>query len=386
VCHGLDGKGNGVAAPLLHPRPRDFTTGTFKFRTTASGSIPTDADLLRSIREGLPGTSMPALGEFLRGDSLASVVLYVKSFSSRFLTRRPIPLPPPLPVLSTEASLRAGKAVYERLDCGSCHGSDGTGKDAVAVDLQDDWGYTLRPTNLSEPWTFRGGSDANAIYMRIRGGIDGAPMPSYAASASEKEMLDAANYVVSLARKPVWSMSAEELMEHYRAISAHDRANPVERGRYLARAIGCATCHTSFSGEGYLLEELANAGGMKWSLGPYGFVYSTNLTSDKETGLGGWTDEEIRRGITRGIRKDGSRSIPFPMPWTSLASLSEEDLNAIIAYLRTIPPVYNKIPDPEPLNLVSYLWGKFKMLILRKDFAVMSYPGNAGTTAKGVQR
>ena len=67
------------------------------------------------------------------------------------------------------------------------------------------------------------------------------------------------------------------------------------------------------------------------------------------------------------------------MPWTSTANLSEPDLNAIIAYLRTLPPIANKVPEPEPLSLFDYLWGKFKMLVLREDFAGISYPGNAGT-------
>jgi len=379
ICHGEEGKGDGIAAPLLHPRPRDFSVGKFKFRTTEFGSIPTDADLERTIREGAHATAMPAWAGFLRGDTLLAVVGYVKSFSPRFLTERPAVIPSPRTAPASPSSVQSGKKVYEKLECASCHGTDGQGKDAVAVDLQDDWGYELRATNLAEPWTFRGGADQRDLYMRVRGGIDGTPMPSYASSATEREMLDLVNYVISLGRKPVWRMDSAELGEHYRRLAAADGANPVERGRYLTRALGCGTCHTPYDARGHLSEELAYAGGVKWSLGPYGFVYSANLTSDKETGLGNWTDEEIRRAITRGIRKDGGRTLPFPMPWTSTANLSEPDLSAIIAYLRTLPPIANKVPEPASLSLFDYLWGKFKMLVLHEDFAGISYPGNAGT-------
>lgn len=103
-----------------------------------------------------------------------------------------------------------------------------------------------------------------------------------------------------------------------------------------------------------------------------------NLTSDKETGLGGWTDEEIRTFVTTGVRRDGTRMLPFPMPWTSYAHLTPDDLSAVVAYLRTIPPIYNKIPLPQKMNVFSYLWGKFRGLILHKDDPGFAYPGNAG--------
>ena len=122
------------------------------------------------------------------------------------------------------------------------------------------------------------------------------------------------------------------------------------------------------------------AGGQRWDLYPFDNVISYNLTSDKETGLGDWTDDQIRTFLTRGIRRNGTRMIPYPMPWPAFAHLKESDLNAIVAYLRTLPPVYNKIPDPKSPNIFSYLWGKFQVLILKKDLPIHLYPGNAGTT------
>ena len=382
TCHGVDGKGAGIAAAFLNPRPRNFTSGKFKFRTTESGSIPTDADLERTIRNGLHGTSMPDWKDFLSSDSLRLVIAYIKSFSPRFVQEQPKIVAVGSPIPSSLSSVAAGKKVFDRLECASCHGSDGAGKDAIATDLVDDWGNEIAASNLTEPWTFRDGSAPQNIYLRIRTGIDGSPMPSYKGSANDQEMWNLSNYIVSLARKPVWKMNASEVAQYYTRLSQESKSNPVAHGKYLTRVLGCATCHSSYNTDGTLMEGLRFAGGLKWSLGPYGTVVDGNLTSDKETGLGNWTDDEIKRCITRGIRKDGSRSLPFPMPWTNFAHLSEDDLNAIVAYLRTLPPVYNKIPPPEPLNVFSYLWGKFKMLILKEDFASLSYPGNAGTTGK----
>jgi len=91
ACHGKEGKGNGPASALLSPRPRDFTTGKFKFRSTGTGSIPTDGDLLNTVRNGLHATAMPDWKPFIGDDSLKAVVEYVKSFSIRFSREMPKP-------------------------------------------------------------------------------------------------------------------------------------------------------------------------------------------------------------------------------------------------------------------------------------------------------
>ncbi|MBM2846957.1 MAG: hypothetical protein HW407_2269, partial [Bacteroidetes bacterium] len=70
----------------------------------------------------------------------------------------------------------------------------------------------------------------------------------------------------------------------------------------------------------------------------------------------------------------------YPMPWPSFAHLKGEDLNAMIAYLRTLPPIYNKIPLPKSPNFFSYMWGKFRALILKEDIPLRAFSGNAGTT------
>src|SRR5689334_17519262 len=83
-CHGAAGKGDGPAAAFLTPRPRDFTTGKYKIRTTESGSVPSDADLVQSVRQGLYGSAMPAWDRILSDEDIRGVVDYIKSLSPQF--------------------------------------------------------------------------------------------------------------------------------------------------------------------------------------------------------------------------------------------------------------------------------------------------------------
>ena len=374
-CHGANGKGDGAAAPVLIPRPRDFTSAKYKLRTTESGSLPTDDDLIRTITHGIPGTSMPAWEPFLSASDIANVAAYVKTFSPRFGTDRPQIVPAvaaSVPGAPSPQTLAAGKAVFDKLRCGACHGTDGKGTGAIATDLKDDDGRPLPATNLAEPWTFRGGSTPQDVYLRFRTGMNGTPMPSFVDAASEGELRNLAVYVVSLARKPAWEMTAQELTDFYKAQQAEWQKDPARRGRYLVSTLGCSFCHTPVRDDGSLIDGMLFAGGQKWQAVPFGNFVSYNLTSDKETGLGGWTDDQIKKFITTGVRRDGSRMIPFPMPWISYANLTAADQSAIVAYLRTIPPIANRIPAPERPNIVSYLWGKFQLLILHKDLPLLA--------------
>jgi mono/diheme cytochrome c family protein len=381
-CHGLDGRGDGAAAPALIPRPRDFTSAKFKLRTTESGSLPTDDDIVRTITYGVPGTSMPGWQPFLSQGDIAAVASYVKAFSPRFASERPQIIPTvsaAAPGAPSPQSIAAGKAVYEKLRCGACHGTDGKGTGAIATDLKDDDGRPLPATNLTEPWTFRGGATPQDVYLRFRSGMNGTPMPSFVDAASETDLRNLAVYVLTLARKPAWDMNAAELTAFYQAQAAEAARDPVRRGRYLVTTLGCSFCHTPVRADGSLVDAMLLAGGQKWTAVPFGDFVSYNLTSDKETGLGAWSDDQIKTFVTRGVRRDGSRMIPFPMPWMSYANLTPSDLNAIVAYLRTIPPITNRIPAPTRPNIVSYLWGKFQLLILKKDMPLLTFPGNAGS-------
>jgi cytochrome c oxidase cbb3-type subunit 2 len=381
-CHGSAGKGDGPAAMFLTPRPRDFTTGKYKIRTTETGTPPTDEDLTGSVRRGLHGTAMPAWDRILSDADVADVVQYIKSLSPQFAT-------PPKPVVvgagaaSSPASVARGQQAYDKLQCGKCHGTDGRGTGAVTTSFEDDARQPLPAADLTEPWTFRGGATSRDIYLRFRTGMMGTPMPSFADAASEGEMWDLANYVVSRGRKPVWSMTADEIVRFYAQQDAEAKRNPAKRGKYLVDTHLCSICHSPIDEHGRMLPGMYLAGGQVLRLMPWGEFPTANLTSDKETGIGTFTDEQLKQSITRGVMHDGSRMLPFPMDWGAFSAMTPDDLNAMIAYLRTIPAVKNRVPPPSRSWLPVHLWGKFQMLILHKDQPFVIFFGNAGT--KGAQ-
>ena len=383
-CHGSDGKGNGPASDALNPKPRDFTRGTYKFRSTVTGSLPSDDDLYRSIAHGLPGTSMLAWQGLLSDEQIRALAGYVKQFSPRFATERPTPVAATPAVPSSPASIDKGRTAYDALACNACHGDGGAGVDAAALGLKDDWGHDVHPPNLAEPWSFRGGRTAADVYMRLRSGIDGTPMPSFADTAKDADLWDVSNYVASLARKPVWEMTVDELKAHYARQAEQDAASPVQRGRSLVATMACGHCHTPVDRDARALPGLTLAGGLKMRLVVWGDVVTPNLTSDNETGLGRYGDDDIKRAFTRGIKHDGSRMLPFPMGWPAYAHLTPQDQDAIVAYLRTVPPVRNAIPPPARLGFFAYMSAKFQMLLAGKDFPIIAFPGNAGSAGDPV--
>src|SRR3974390_510247 len=90
-CHGYKGDGKGYAADFVFPKPRDFTKGTYKFRSTPSGDPPTDEDIIRSIRNGNPGTSMPPWNRF-SDEEVKALVDYLKKFSPDTFTAKTTPI------------------------------------------------------------------------------------------------------------------------------------------------------------------------------------------------------------------------------------------------------------------------------------------------------
>jgi mono/diheme cytochrome c family protein len=108
------------------------------------------------------------------------------------------------------------------------------------------------------------------------------------------------------------------------------------RGQYIFATAGGCACHTVPKGT-------PNVGGRPFPI-PFGTIYSTNLTQDKRTGLGDWTDEQIADAITKGIRRDGSRILPV-MPYEKYSGMARDDLQALIAYLRTLKPIQKATPE-----------------------------------------
>ena len=119
------------------------------------------------------------------------------------------------------------------------------------------------------------------------------------------------------------------------------QASLVERGAYLARAADCEACHTTQDGKPY-------AGGLPFKL-PFGTLHSTNITPDKETGIGNYSDQDFLNAVHRGIRHDGARLYPA-MPFASYTYMTDDDALAIKAYLFSLPPV--RAPAPE--NTLSF--------------------------------
>jgi mono/diheme cytochrome c family protein len=119
--------------------------------------------------------------------------------------------------------------------------------------------------------------------------------------------------------------------------AAHAQANNelVARGQYVFAVAGGCACHTEPEGT-------PHAGARAFPI-PFGTVFSTNITQDKETGLGAWTDQQIHDALIRGIRKDGSRLLPV-MPYEKYSGMAQEDLRAMIAFMRTLKPVKKATP------------------------------------------
>jgi cytochrome c oxidase cbb3-type subunit 2 len=223
-CHGVDGDGHGPAATFLEPRPRDFTTGVFKFRSTPSGSLPTDGDLYRTITRGVRGTAMPTWHELPEKDRLA-VITYVKTFSPRWREERaevPVALPDP-PGARAEL-LQRGKALYGEAKCAECHGENGQGDGPSAPQLRDDVGFRIRPTDFRRG-QFKGGSDVRDVFRALSTGLDGTPMPSFADAMTEDERWAISYYVLSLSafRDP---LTGERLRLGADAMAALNAAAP----------------------------------------------------------------------------------------------------------------------------------------------------------------
>ena len=129
------------------------------------------------------------------------------------------------------------------------------------------------------------------------------------------------------------------------------KGNKVAYGEYLATMAHCIECHTPAVGPGPErdYQKRFAAGGFSFNIVGRTSV-SRNITSDPETGIGAWTDEEIKRAISQGFDRHGRKLVP-PMPYNYFKDLAPEDLDAIVAYVRTFPPIKNLIEPNPPLQL-----------------------------------
>jgi mono/diheme cytochrome c family protein len=184
ACHGVDGRGDGEAAYLLNPKPRDLRAARYRLVSTWEG-VPTDDDLLRTITRGIPGSAMPSWGHLPELDRRA-LVAFLKSLAERPLDvgapRAPADGAPGaglVTVPAEPADAATNRARAEELfagACASCHGADGRGDGGSATDLRDAEGKPTRPRDLTSG-VFKTNPTPDDIYRRVMVGMPGTPMP-----------------------------------------------------------------------------------------------------------------------------------------------------------------------------------------------------------------
>lgn len=194
TCHGARGDGNGPNAFRLEgPAPRDFTRGNYKFRSTPGGTVPRHEDIMRTVAEGVPATTMPAWKKILTLRDIDAVSTYLESFSPRFAespnaSRTPVRLPPAPTAPPTAVELRAGRLLRIAFRCWECHGESGDVDGPLSHTLYDDKNRQVLPVVVSRG-VFRSGSRPEDLYRTIATGLEGAepgnphptdPMPSWA--------------------------------------------------------------------------------------------------------------------------------------------------------------------------------------------------------------
>ena len=225
TCHGTAGLGDGDAARYLFPKPRDFTKGAYKVRSTATGALPLDRDLFDTITNGMPGSAMPSFG-FLSEADRNELVAQLKTFAVVTdenglktnlwkLRGEPKAVPVGAPPAITPELVGKGQAAYNKLQCALCHGALGEGDGLSAKTLRDDWGYPAPPNNFTRG-IYKGGGTDRDVYLRFTTGMAGTPMPSFEKQLSDEERWALVAYVKSMAGAKVAKQSVEGKLDAVR--------------------------------------------------------------------------------------------------------------------------------------------------------------------------
>ena len=259
-----------------------------------------------------------------------------------------------------ETPLERGKYLVEGiLTCGNCHTPRGPGgvldttkRHAGGPQVWETAQYKVRPSNITpDKETGIGDWTAEQIKAAIRDGRRPSgeqvspQMPYGFYKIFAPADLDAVvAYLLAqpaIARKvepPVYKvkrMTVDIPPGAEKPLREAKLTDPVKRGFYLVTIGHCMECHTPMV-EGHRdFKNSLGAGGERFE-GPWGVTVSRNITSHKERGIGAWTDDEVKRAITHGVRKDGTKLRP-PMGYDWYATMNDADLGAIVTYLRTIP-------------------------------------------------
>ncbi len=197
-CHGARGDGNGENAPYVTPQPRNFVQGTFKCRSTPTGTLPVDDDLYNSLYRGFNFTNMPSW-KTLTVQQRADLVAFIKTFSPRWKTEKPgTPIPIPAEPALTVASIQHGQELFQKLECWKCHGQEGRGDGPSASTLTDSNDQPIRPYNFTSSNRSKCGSTNQDLYRIFMTGVDGTPMPSFADVIKPEEAWDLVHYLRTL--------------------------------------------------------------------------------------------------------------------------------------------------------------------------------------------
>ncbi|OSQ53490.1 cytochrome-c oxidase, cbb3-type subunit III [Marivita geojedonensis] len=266
-----------------------------------------------------------------------------------------------LPIaVSAEPSLERGEyLVRGPAACGNCHTPQGPNGPDMANELGgfmvekseafEAWAVNITPGSRVAEWTDAELARAIREGIRPNGSVIGPPMPiGLYRGLSDDDLM---SIVMFLRTVPAsdnttpFSTYNIPLPPAYgppiESVAAIPAAVTVEYGEYLAGPVAhCVECHSTPGPMGPMLDTHLGAGGFPFH-GPWGTSVSANLTSH-EDGLAGYTDDEIKMMITQGKRPDGSPMMP-PMGYGYYASMTETDLDAVVLYLRQLPP----LPDPE---------------------------------------
>jgi mono/diheme cytochrome c family protein len=197
-CHGPLGNGEGENAMWIDPKPRDFTEGTFRCRSTPTGELPTDQDLYNTLQRGLVTTNMPSWIALTDQDK-ADLVAYLKIFSAKWKAGNhaaPIQIAPETPI--TAESIQRGHDTFEKMQCFKCHGQEGHGDGPSASTLTNSKDQPIRPYDFSQGERFKCGSTNVDIYRDFMTGLDGSPMPSFADQLKPEEAWDLVHYLRTL--------------------------------------------------------------------------------------------------------------------------------------------------------------------------------------------
>lgn len=242
--------------------------------------------------------------------------------------------------------------------CGNCHTAPGgpfAGKELSGGLKWDEPPFTTHATNITQDketgigaWTDREIMLAIREGKRPKGGrIIGPPMAiPFFRNISDNDLKALVAYLRKV--KPVKRKMPEAVYRiplppaygpPIKSVPDVPRSNKVAYGKYLVQIGHCMDCHTPMNKKGRLEMDKIGSGGRSFH-GPWGESISANLTPDKETGLGKWTDAQIKRAISKGVRADGTKLRP-PMAFRFYKNIKDEDLTAIVAYLRSLRPVKN---------------------------------------------